>query len=188
MRTASIELAAELADFSSSAAAGMGSFASAQLEGAVMAYNQLARNRVAYLADEVGMGKTYVALGVMGLLRHVEPAARVVVIAPRENIQRKWIKELHNFVSLNWKLRDNRVKSIHGAPVREPVYCSNLRDFAREHARAGNFITNLLHGLKQRVPSCPCGEKSSHDFTVTRRGFLHVSPFTCSPVAPSSLF
>lgn len=132
MRTVSLELAAELMDFASTATAGMGSFASAQLEGATMAYNQLARNGVAYLADEVGMGKTYVALGVMGLLRHLEPAARVLVVAPRENIQRKWIKELGNFVNLNWRLLDNRVKSIQGTAAREPVYCPNLREFLRE--------------------------------------------------------
>jgi hypothetical protein len=34
-----------------------------QLRGAVALHNLLERNRVAYLADEVGMGKTYVALG-----------------------------------------------------------------------------------------------------------------------------
>ena len=43
-------------------------------------------------------GKTYVALGVFGMLRHLHPTARVMVIAPRENIQRKWVKELKNFV------------------------------------------------------------------------------------------
>ena len=59
------------------------------------AFNMLARNGCAYLADEVGMGKTYVALGVMSLLRYFDPHARIVVIAPRENIQRKWVKELH---------------------------------------------------------------------------------------------
>ncbi|PYG97777.1 hypothetical protein CVV67_25110, partial [Arthrobacter stackebrandtii] len=31
-----------------------------QMEGAVALYNKLADRRVAYLADEVGMGKTYI--------------------------------------------------------------------------------------------------------------------------------
>ena len=34
-------------------------FAEAQLEGTVAGFNMLARNRVAYVADEVGMGKTF---------------------------------------------------------------------------------------------------------------------------------
>ena len=61
------------------------------------------------------MGKTYVALGVMALLRYFDPRARIIVIAPRENIQRKWVKELQNFVRMNWKIVGNRVKSLQGA-------------------------------------------------------------------------
>jgi hypothetical protein len=44
--------------------------ADAQLEGAVAIYNILQKYKVAYLADEVGMGKTYVALGTFALFRH----------------------------------------------------------------------------------------------------------------------
>ena len=92
----------------------------------------LARNGCAYLADEVGMGKTYVALGVMSLLRYFDPHSRIVVIAPRENIQRKWVKELHNFVRYNWRVVGNRVKSLEGKPVWEPVVCNSLVEFAHE--------------------------------------------------------
>ncbi|RMH31088.1 MAG: hypothetical protein D6692_00835 [Planctomycetota bacterium] len=94
------------------------------------AYNMLAANHVAYIADEVGMGKTYVALGVLGLLRHVDSQARAMIIAPRENIQRKWVKELSNFVRVNWRVEDNRFKNLHGAPVRPPVVCDRLHDLA----------------------------------------------------------
>ena len=127
MKTVSEEFVQELIDFApDSASAAMG-FAQLQMEGTVAAFNILARNRAAYLADEVGMGKTYVALGVMALFRHLDPQARIVVIAPRENIQRKWIKELRNFVRVNWKVVGNRVKSIQGGPAWEPVYCGSLR-------------------------------------------------------------
>lgn len=103
-------------------------FAEAQLQGAVAAYNQLARNGIAYLADEVGMGKTYIALGVMGLLHHFNRDARVLVIAPRENLQRKWMKELSNFVQNNWLVPDNRVRSLQGTPAMAPTYVGSLRD------------------------------------------------------------
>ena len=42
----------------------------------------LQRKRVAHLADEVGMGKTDVALGALALFRHYAPSFRVLFIAP----------------------------------------------------------------------------------------------------------
>jgi superfamily II DNA or RNA helicase len=77
---------------------GEGQRADEQLEGAVAVHNLLQSKGVAYLADEVGMGKTYVALGALALFRHFNPDFRVLVIAPRGNIQTKWMKELRNFV------------------------------------------------------------------------------------------
>jgi len=103
-----------------------------QLAGAVAMHNILERYNVAYLADEVGMGKTYVALGAMALFRHFEPEFRVLVIAPRENIQRKWMKELGNFAKNNFRFRDLRVKSLRGGPARPIVMCDNLHDFVHE--------------------------------------------------------
>ncbi|MDE0101869.1 MAG: helicase-related protein [Bryobacterales bacterium] len=137
-----LDLARELIDFQGSSRKGIAtrrraitsSFSESQLRGAVASYNMLAENRVAYIADEVGMGKTYVALGVMGLVRHFSPDARMLVIAPRENIQRKWVKELRNFVRNNWQVIDNRVKSIQGRPARQPTVCNSLDDFAHELA------------------------------------------------------
>lgn len=65
-----------------------------QLKGSVALHNLLAEHRCAYVADEVGMGKTYVALGAMALMQHFQPKLRVLIITPRENIQNKWMKEL----------------------------------------------------------------------------------------------
>ena len=132
MKTVTRELVQELIDFAPTEEAKSRGFAGYQLDGATALFNMLARNRVAYLADEVGMGKTYVALAVLGLLRWQKPNARVVVIAPRENIQRKWIKELRNFVRVNWRVVGNRMKSVQGGPAWEPVACGSLLDFAHE--------------------------------------------------------
>ena len=103
-----------------------------QLEGAVAIHNILEKHRVAYLADEVGMGKTYVALGALALFRHFQPDFRVLVIAPRENIQRKWEKEFRNFVRHNVRFSDLRVKTIDRRPVRPLVPCESLIEFVRE--------------------------------------------------------
>lgn len=103
-----------------------------QLEGAVAIHNILEQHRIAYLADEVGLGKTYVALGAFALFRHYDPRFRMLVLAPKENIQRKWTRELHNFVRNNIRFADLRVRSVQGTPARPPVLCHNLYELARE--------------------------------------------------------
>ena len=132
MQTISPEFLDELIDFTPQGGNASKSVGKLQREGTVAAFNMLAYNGCAYLADEVGMGKTYVALGVMSLLRYFDPHTRVIVIAPRQNIQEKWKKELTNFVRNNWKIIGNRVKSLESTPVWEPVVCGNLPIFARE--------------------------------------------------------
>ena len=132
MKTVTRDFVEQLIDFAPGADNPLKGIADAQLDGTVALFNMLQRNRCAYLADEVGMGKTYVALGVMSLVRYLNPHARIVVIAPRENIQRKWVKELKNFVRVNWKIVGNRVKSLQGGPAWEPVHCNNLIDFTQE--------------------------------------------------------
>ena len=103
-----------------------------QLCGAVAMHNILQREGVAYLADEVGMGKTYVALGAIALFRHFNPQFRVAVIAPRENIQAKWMKEWLNFATYIARVPDLRVQALHGGPARPLARCDNLQQFIRE--------------------------------------------------------
>ncbi len=119
-----VTTASQLLDFS--ARIGEGQRAQEQLEGAVAIHNILSERGVAYLADEVGMGKTYVALGALALFRHYQPDFRALVIAPRENIQNKWMKELRNFVAHNVRFPDLRVKAIDGRPTRPLAACGNL--------------------------------------------------------------
>jgi superfamily II DNA or RNA helicase len=130
----SLETAREFLDFAAGASGGVVSDAVAkeQLEGAVAIHNLLQEQSVAYLADEVGMGKTYVALGAMALLRHFQPSARIMVIAPKENIQKKWIKEWRNFVERVVTIEDLCVKSIGGQPARALVKIDSLVDLVTQ--------------------------------------------------------
>lgn len=116
-----------------------------QLEGAVALHDMLSRHNVAYLADEVGMGKTYVALAVIALFRHYDPHFRVLFIAPRGNIQNKWMKEFKNFVHHNVRFADLRVKGIDEQPARPLVHCDNLLALARETGTDPNrdFFTRM---------------------------------------------
>lgn len=79
-----------------------------QAEGVAALCNILKREKVAYLADEVGLGKTMQALGVIGqLLRH-KRKARVLIISPRENVQLGWAREFERFHAHVWN--DPKVK------------------------------------------------------------------------------
>jgi hypothetical protein len=131
-----VPTAARLLDFASRI--GEGPRADEQLAGAVAVHNLLVKHRVAYLADEVGMGKTYVALGALALFRHFQPDFRVLVVAPRENIQKKWVKEFGNFVAHNVRHPDLRVKAIDGRPAKPLVLCHNLLELAHEVCLDGN--------------------------------------------------
>lgn len=140
----SMATATQLLDFAGGSKAAQ-SYEKTQREGAVALHNILARGRVAYLADEVGMGKTYVVLGTIALLRHFHPGLRVLYIVPRANLQRKWRKEIRNFTRNNWRQVDHRVKTFQDSPVVQPVLCENLVDLVRETALNYNrdFILRL---------------------------------------------
>ncbi|VVQ02631.1 RNA polymerase-associated protein RapA [Pseudomonas fluorescens] len=73
-----------------------------QVEGVAALCNILKRESVAYLADEVGLGKTMQALGVIGQLLRRKPKARVLIISPRENVQLGWAREFERFRAHVW--------------------------------------------------------------------------------------
>jgi hypothetical protein len=158
-----VTTAAKLLDFGKRI--GDGPRAQEQLEGAVAIHNILAERGVAYLADEVGMGKTYVALGALALFRHFHPDFRVLIIAPRENIQTKWKKEFGNFVRNNVRYPDLRVKALDGGPTRPLVTCQNLLELTREVTLDSNrdFVLRLTSF------SLPVGGKNAVDPGEARR-------------------
>ena len=49
------------------------------------------------LADEVGMGKTYEALGVAAAMRRAKPRSRIVIVTPGPDLNRKWSEEFPRF-------------------------------------------------------------------------------------------
>ena len=79
-------------------------------------------SEILYIADEVGLGKTYVALGIASLLRHFASIDRMgiykdVILVPKQNLQYKWIKEINNFIKHNYLQECNIVKSVLGSPI-----------------------------------------------------------------------
>lgn len=58
------------------------------------------------LADEVGMGKTFEALGVIAARAHADPNSRFLVITPGADLNKKWHGEFQRFTS---QVGDRRV-------------------------------------------------------------------------------
>ena len=110
------------------------SMAKMQREGVAALYNILCKGPVAYLADEVGMGKTYQALGLAALTWNEKPGARILFVSPRQNLQEKWVDDYKGFFASNYRRRqkmgDDRVTSVlFGEPVHRPVAFDNLRSW-----------------------------------------------------------
>lgn len=98
-----------------------------QVMGAAKCCNLLEKEKLALLADEVGMGKTIQALAVCAALWNEKPNARVLIIAPRDEVAKNWEREYQTFISHHYRHNDNIVKSAMGdEPVREMIYCPNL--------------------------------------------------------------
>lgn len=76
-------------------------------------------NNFLYIGDEVGLGKTYIALGIASLLRLYNNHSNYndTIIVPKKNLQYKWKKEIQNFIKSNYLVSDNIVKSILNKPI-----------------------------------------------------------------------
>ncbi len=73
--------------------------ANLQAEGVAGICQRLARHNIAFLADEVGMGKTIQAFGVMSMLWKEDKLKkrRVLVFAPRREVALQWEREYKDF-------------------------------------------------------------------------------------------
>jgi len=71
-------------------------------------------NNIIYLADEVGLGKTYMAAGIAMLFHHFSsnPSAhKDLIIVPKKNLQSKWQKDLSNFCRNNYLYNNDQLKA-----------------------------------------------------------------------------
>ncbi|MGC9196790.1 MAG: helicase-related protein [Syntrophobacteraceae bacterium] len=132
------------------------SMADLQSKGVAALYNILCGLNFAYLADEVGMGKTYQALGVAAVLWNLKPDARIVFISPRSNLQDKWRRDYNNFIRNNYRrphggTGDAVLKCLlRKEPLILPKLCNNLREFALSLSMPGRKVWFLRHTSFQR--------------------------------------
>lgn len=149
-----------------------------QLEGAVALHNRLADHRAAYLADEVGMGKTYIALGVAALMRRFNPSLRILYLLPKNNVRDKWVKDYKSFIEYNYIPRDLSVKGIGNQPVAPYRACSGLPELIQAVATSsdrdyfictsafsfalGNTVTDLQASLSEFARLLPQHAEEVH--------------------------
>ncbi|MCA9664203.1 MAG: hypothetical protein KC503_01405 [Myxococcales bacterium] len=152
-----------------------------QVRGIARLYNILCEHPLAYLADEVGMGKTYQGLGLACVLWNLDPDARVMVVAPRGNVQRKWAADYYAFLRNNYRHRDDRVVDcLLGRPVREPAICDNLTHLVSELVRDATRFFVLRHTSFMRpVVFSSSGRTQAGTIVKKKRGefnLLHAYP------------
>jgi len=131
--------------------------AALQTEGVAHLWNVLSRSPVALLADEVGMGKTFEALGVAALLWRKKPEAKVLVIAPNRDICAHWQREFSSFTRDLYVKADDLVKSKKdgkpvppfGAHYRLPELTEAIEQRSNDDVPAQFYITTIhaLSGL-----------------------------------------
>ena len=126
------------------------SMARMQLEGVAAIYDVLCEGPVAYLADEVGMGKTYQALTLAAVLWNEKPTARILFMSPRQNVQEKWLDDYKRFFHSNYRRRqglgDDLVTSVlFSEPIHRPERFDNLRSWTPTTGKAERIAPFLRH-------------------------------------------
>lgn len=104
-----------------------------QAEGSAYLFNLLNEKKLGLLADEVGMGKTIQSLAVCAALWQQKPEARILVLAPRNEVAYNWEREYETFIKVHYKVKDDVVKSrVDGKPINPAIFCTNLYDLVTE--------------------------------------------------------
>jgi hypothetical protein len=105
--------------------------AALQSEGVAGLWALLQQKGFAYLADEVGMGKTRQAMGVIATQFLSKGNSRVVIVCSSAALQRQWQTEWSQFLSQCYKLLDDCLLGTAGAAqLLELRMHQNLREFA----------------------------------------------------------
>ena len=105
-----------------------------QKEGAIALFNILKKDKdsIAYLADEVGMGKTFIALGTVMLMRYLNPSLRVLYVAPNKQLKDQWISEYNRFIKNYVKTSHGNIKGFDNASAVPYVNCNSLKEMIEE--------------------------------------------------------
>ena len=148
-----------------------------QTEGVAYLWNLLAEQRVALLADEVGMGKTFQALGVAALLWKMKPDARILVMAPNRDLCLHWRREFNTLLRSHYRVVDHTVKnSVDGGPVPSIEICKSLADLdAAVNRGVSHFYLTTIHSLSGLLRGVDDAEGDPAELAGARAGEIHRS-------------
>ncbi|SUB73586.1 SNF2 family N-terminal domain [Pluralibacter gergoviae] len=133
--------------------AGSTSMAAKQAEGVAGLWNLLTQKRVALLADEVGMGKTYQAIAVMLLMWQLKPDARILVMAPNATLCNNWQTEFSTFVHKHLRMKENPFTSQEGKEKYAPQFHGRLAELsAAVGEKSHHFFLTTIYSLSGLVP------------------------------------
>lgn len=120
-----------------------------QVEGVAYLWNLLSSQGVALLADEVGTGKTFQALGVAALLWKIKPDARILVMAPNRDLCFNWKREFSDLVTRHYPHTDHQVKSgVDGGPIPSVQVCGSLTHLAEQvELGTAHLYLTTIHAL-----------------------------------------
>lgn len=132
---------------------GASSMAAKQAEGVAGLWNLLNKQRLALLADEVGMGKTYQAMGVMLLLWQAKPDARILVMAPNRTLCDNWEREFSIFTEIHYRAEHNAFTTLEGKTKYAPQIYGRLAELAAAvEKKSHHFYLTTIHSLSGLVP------------------------------------
>lgn len=129
------------------------SMAARQTEGVAGLWNILAKHALALLADEVGMGKTYQAIGVILHLWHIKPDAKILIMVPNKDICLHWIREYKIFLKYHYRGKNANICNANKDPVHEARMFTRLYELEKDiRESAGNLYLTTIHSLSGLVP------------------------------------
>jgi len=114
------------------------------------------------LCDEVGMGKTYVALGVIAQYLASYPRSRVLVLTPSSDLAEKWTQDLERFRNENVSRSvgdamqpqhppPRRLEELLGAKNKRRVWVLPLSVFFHSHQQSGQVaFRDIVYQLISR--------------------------------------
>jgi hypothetical protein len=114
-----------------------------QSEGVAGLWHLLVTKGFAYLGDEVGMGKTRQAMGVIATQFLARPDSRIVIVCSSAAMQGQWESEWSEFLRTCYRLHDDRLIDADASQIEKLHAHGNLHDFVRE-LRIGEARIHLL--------------------------------------------
>lgn len=125
--------------------------ATLQSQGVAALWQLLQSKGFAYLGDEVGMGKTRQAMGVIATHFLSDPNSHVVIVCPGVTLQEQWVREWDAFIRGCYRAKDNRLTSEwDGGVLQRLAFHDRLRDFAKSLLLNENRIHLLRYSSFSR--------------------------------------